>query len=269
MVYCWFKKSNNKYSTSLVELTFSVRVDIKFCIFMNIDQYLIPGINVFDVDINLLNKMFPYNFKSNKFDTVHTCCSKLNSGFCNLNYICFDRAKIFTLDLWLFEMIECLLFRKSEPPKFPTGHFEHQKLTDCMCILLYLIDLNLTQQTINVNFKEKFLKKYQFLFNDLQLFLIIKILEQINPNKELAIEHFLPQTVDVELVNFFVEYSTQTKNADGYSLFSRIKYRHCPDESKCSNVYATIFVPIQNANLDLHKGLHKYSTRFFWTRMIK
>ncbi len=46
-----------------------------------------------------------------------------------------------------------------KPTTFATAHSEQQRLTDCMCFLLYIIDLYLSDTLIILNFNENYLMK--------------------------------------------------------------------------------------------------------------
>ena len=59
-------------------------------------SFLIPGINVFDVDKNLLNKMFPLSFFSTDYDLTSTCCSKFNTCYLNFKNLSFSKIGNFS-----------------------------------------------------------------------------------------------------------------------------------------------------------------------------
>ena len=155
----------------------------------------IPGIDLFDFDQNLLNKMFPLS--TTIYDDVHTLCSKLGFSFCNLTHIRFNRYKIWTLDKWLLDMLDLLLvydrrgdtrffeLNKEERLVWPTCHFESQKLTDCMCTLLYMVDCHLNNKRIHVGIKlNKIFEKYKSTFSTCtQRYLFNQIWCQLSNNE--------------------------------------------------------------------------------------
>ncbi len=203
-------------------------------------SFLIPCVNAYDLDPNLLNKMFPLTFSSNEVDVVRTCCSKFNSGFCNLKNVEFDRKQICTLDGWLVEMFECVVL-KEKGRIFPTCYFENQRLTDVMCTLLYLTDLYLDGRCVNLVFKEKLFLKYKELFTDDQQSLLLEILLEFNKNESDKLIGMLKRRFSLASIR---------------SLIGSCK-------SKVDN--DNLFIPIQNVSLDwmLGAGISKYSTKIF------
>ncbi len=108
-----------------------------------------PCINTFNVDPNIINKMFPISFNIPKYDQSKTCYSKFNSGYCNLKYFGFDRKLVYTLDRWLFELTDTVVMNRLNK-KFPTSYFENQNLTDVVCILLFIIACYLDKKNLNI-----------------------------------------------------------------------------------------------------------------------
>jgi hypothetical protein len=200
---------------------------------------MIPCVNAFDVDQNLLNKMFPLTFLSGEWDERRTCCSKFNSGFCNLKHLAFDRKCVCTLDGWLVEMLECVI-GSDKSRKFPTCHFEKQQLTDVMCTLLYLIDLYLDGRSVNLFYKEKLFMKYKDLFTLEQQAILLEMLIRFNKSENDKLFGLgAGRTVCVDLI----------KQSIG-------EYKWYDDN---------LIVPIQNVSSDwmLGAGISKYSTKIF------
>ena len=147
-------------------------------------SHLVPGINVFDVDRNILNKMFPLSYFTEDFDELRTCCSKLNTSYLNLKYIKFNRTILYTLDMWLLKIFEIVFFKQNINYSLPTPHFFQQSLTDCFLILLYVVDDFLYDNTIKICFRKSFFCKYGHHFDDFQKYLLITILKKISKKIE-------------------------------------------------------------------------------------
>jgi len=124
---------------------------------------LIPYLK--NVNTNLKRKMIPigsfslYNFQS-------TCC-RINLNFVNLKTLEFDRNKIFSLDKWFFNLYSIVLNGKNSIEKiksllqFPTPYFDDQKFIDLFCILLFMVDLYLTDnKPLNINFRQELIDSY-------------------------------------------------------------------------------------------------------------
>lgn len=171
-------------------------------------SFLTPGIDVFNVNPNILTKMFPILHKQLTFDKKSTLCYKLNSGCCNLKIIKFDRFKIYTLDRWLFEMLEHVLFFEKIETKnefeYPTPYFEDQKITDCMCMLLYLIDEFLDKKTIKLSYKDLIFMEYKSHFSIVQQQLLLKILIIISRTFESNELKELENTIERTSTTFLV-----------------------------------------------------------------
>jgi hypothetical protein len=182
----------------------------------------IPGINVFDLDQNILNSMFPLS--TTAYDDVHTLCSKLGYSYCNLTHIRFNRFKIYTLDKWLIDLLDLILvydrrgdsrfFELNKNLVWPTCHFESQKLTDCMCILMYLVDSHLKNKRFIANVK-KIYEKYESTFDtSKQRYIFYQILRQLSNDEtivkisdEVIIEKFFNQLQIYDKYNSFNEFT--------------------------------------------------------------
>lgn len=239
--------------------------------------FLIPGIDIFNIDSNFIIKMFPLNFSSSRYDIDRSCCFKINSGYCNLKVLAFDRKLVFTLDKWLFEIGECVFFKKKST-LFPTCHFENQSLTDCISILLYLTDLYLDGKKFNIVFKQKLFLKYKHLFNINQQYMLIQILvnlwienelEQISVFKnDLENRIFSKNMYTCSLTQFFKELNIKDNVCIGYlnELYRKFKTDYLTSECEIvSDIDNVIFLPIQNVCSNwMHAcGISKYSTKVF------
>ena len=216
-----------------------------------LSSILIPGVNVFDIDKNIMAKMFPICFNLKKYDQQYTCCSKLNTSFCNLNIISFDRYKVYTLDRWFLEMFKMVFLKKTL--EMPTPHFENQQLTNCMCILLYLIDLYLLQKEINIHYKCNFFKKYQHLFSDIQQAILYTLLSELS-NKTVQESNEL-QLVFKQVTNnpLFSEYKAIFNSANQIEwclkLEGLLDFKIEIDKSQVVCPFKDcIFIPIQNTS---------------------
>ena len=158
----------------------------------------------------------------------------------------FDRLKIFTIDRWLKELYICVLSKKS-CTKFPTCNFENQKLTDCICILVYLIDLFLDDKKFNACFKRQFFSSYCELLNDKQKYTLLMILEALFKTNEIL----------DDLKNNLLKYN-----------FNILDNKHKCDEL-IWEFKNSIFVPIQNCKLQWYKSkyISKYDCKLLVTKL--
>ena len=149
---------------------------------------LIPYLK--NVNTNLKRKMIPigsfslYNFQS-------TCC-RINLNFVNLKTLEFDRNKIFSLDKWFFNLYSIVLNGKNSIEKiksllqFPTPYFDDQKFIDLFCILLFMVDLYLTDnKPLNINFRQELIDSYSSILSCKQSELFYQILLLTNNSFEI------------------------------------------------------------------------------------
>jgi len=240
---------------------------------------LIPGIDNFNTDSNILVKMFPLNFSSSQFDFERSCCVKSNSGYCNLKILSFDRNLVFTIDKWIVELAECVFFKK-QTTKFPTSHFEKQMLTDFFSILLYIVDLFLADKKLNISFKEKLFTKYKNFFNYRQQYLLVQILVHLwieKDNEQMwIIKRELEERQDIQslysLIDFFTEFEKKDLVLHGYlqSLYKKFKSDTLNvDDVVEMKVLEESFIVVPMQNVENKKwtvttsGISKYSTKIF------